>query len=77
VLGGLVHASAAAGPRLDASRTLDEMHQRQVNEHVAPAGLINNAYVGMRDRDQTFFWLGRGISERSNIVQSLYRPSRF
>ena len=70
VLGVLVHAYAAAGRRLDASRTLDELHQRQVSEYVAPAALVN-AYVGLRDRDQTFFWLERGISERSTIVQYL------
>jgi TolB-like protein/tetratricopeptide (TPR) repeat protein len=70
VLGVLVHAYAAAGRSPDASRTLDEMHHRRVGEYVAPAALVN-AYAGLRDRDQTFLWLERAISERSNIVQYL------
>jgi TolB-like protein/Flp pilus assembly protein TadD len=70
VLGVLVHAYAAAGRTFDASRTLDELHHRQASEYVAAAAFVN-AYGGLRDRDQTFFWLERGISERSTIVQYL------
>ena len=70
VLGVLVQAYAAAGRSVDASRTLDEIHHRQASEYVAAAGLVN-AYAGLRDRDQTLFWLERGITEGSNIVQYL------
>ena len=70
VLGVLVHAYAAAGRRFDASRTLDEMHHRQASEYVPAAALVN-AYVGLRDRDQTLFWLERSITEGSTIVQYL------
>ena len=70
VLGVLVQAYAAAGRSVDASRTLDEIHHRQASEYVAATGLVN-AYAGLRDRDQTLFWLERGITEGSNIVQYL------
>jgi TolB-like protein/Flp pilus assembly protein TadD len=70
VLGVLVDAYAAAGRRVDASRTLDEIRHRQASGYVPAAALVN-AYAGLRDRDQTFFWLERGISEGSNIVQYL------
>ena len=70
MLGVLVQAYAAAGRSFDASRTLDEIHHRQASEYVAAAALVN-AYVGLRDRDQTLFWLERSITEGSNIVQYL------
>jgi hypothetical protein len=55
---------------VDARRTLDELHHRRVREYVPAAALVN-AYAGLHDRDQTLFWLERGISEGSNIVQYL------
>ena len=70
VLGVLVQAYAAAGRSFDASRTLDEIHHRQASEYVPAAALVN-AYVGLRDPDQTLFWLERGITEGSTIVQYL------
>jgi TolB-like protein/Flp pilus assembly protein TadD len=70
VLGVIVHAYAAAGRSFDASRTLDELHHRQASEYVPAAALVN-AYVGLRDPDQTLFWLERSITEGSTIVQYL------
>ncbi len=70
VLGVLVHAYAAAGRRADALRTVEEIHVHGRTEYV-PATALVNAYVGLGDREQTFFWLEQGFRERSNILQFL------
>jgi tetratricopeptide (TPR) repeat protein len=70
VLGVLVHAYAAAGRRTEALRVLSELHRRRKSGYVPPAAFLN-AYLGLRDTEEAFIWLGRSAEERSNIMQFL------
>jgi pentatricopeptide repeat protein len=70
VMGVLIHAYAHAGHRHEALRLLDELKRRSKSGYV-PAGAFVNAYVGLDDREQAFFWLDRAYQEHSNIVQFL------
>jgi hypothetical protein len=47
---------------------LDELKRRQQAGYVPSAALVN-AYLGLDDNEQTFFWLERAYKERSPILQ--------
>jgi TolB-like protein/DNA-binding winged helix-turn-helix (wHTH) protein/thioredoxin-like negative regulator of GroEL len=68
IKGVLIRAYAHAGRRNDALRLLDELKQTQRHGYV-PAAAFIQAYVGLGDNDQAFFWLNRGYEERSPIMQ--------
>jgi len=68
--GILVRAYALAGRRSDAMRVLAELKQRRKAGYV-PAGAFVNAYLGLGDKEQTFYWLEQAYREQSNILQFL------
>ncbi len=68
VIGVLVRAYAHAGRRTEALRLLDELKRRQQAGYVPSAAFVN-AYLGLGDNEQTFFWLERAFKERSPILQ--------
>jgi TolB-like protein/DNA-binding winged helix-turn-helix (wHTH) protein/Tfp pilus assembly protein PilF len=68
VIGVLVRAYAHAGHRTEALRLLDELRRRQQAGYVPSAALVN-AYLGLGNNEQTFFWLERAFKERSPILQ--------
>lgn len=68
VAGLLVHAYARAGRRADAFRVLADLRRRRQTSYV-PAGAFVNAYLGLGDLEQTFFWMEQACREQSNILQ--------
>jgi TolB-like protein/Tfp pilus assembly protein PilF len=68
--GILIRAYAHAGRRKDALRLLAQLHQRK-NEGYIPAGAFVNAYLGLGDNEQAFYWLEQAYKEQSNILQFL------
>jgi TolB-like protein/Flp pilus assembly protein TadD len=70
VVGGLIRAYAHAGRRSDAVRLLAELKQRRKAGYI-PAGAFVNAYLGLGDKEQAFYWLEQAYKEKSNILQFL------
>jgi TolB-like protein/DNA-binding winged helix-turn-helix (wHTH) protein/Tfp pilus assembly protein PilF len=70
VIGVLVRAYSHAGRRDDALRLLAELKRRRQAGYV-PAGAFVNAYLGLGDNEQAFFWLERAYQEKSPILQFL------
>jgi pentatricopeptide repeat protein len=68
VAGLLIRAYAHAGRRDDALRLLEELKQRR-NAGYVPAAAFVNAYLGLGDNEQAFFWLEQAYNEKSNILQ--------
>lgn len=68
--GILVRAYAHAGRRRDALRLLAELKRRRAAGYI-PAGAFVNAYLGLGDKEQAFYWLEQAYKERSNILQFL------
>jgi tetratricopeptide (TPR) repeat protein len=68
--GVLIRAYAHAGRRSDAIRLLAELKQRR-NAGYTPAGAFVNAYLGLGDSEQAFYWLEQAYKEQSNILQFL------
>jgi tetratricopeptide (TPR) repeat protein len=68
--GILIRAYAHAGRRGDAMRLLAELKQRRTTGYV-PAGAFVNAYLGLGDNEQAFYWLEQAYKEQSNILQFL------
>ncbi|HEX4284173.1 MAG TPA: tetratricopeptide repeat protein [Terracidiphilus sp.] len=68
--GILIRAYAHAGRRGDALRLLAELKQRRKAGYI-PAGAFVNAYLGIDDKEQAFYWLDQACAEKSNIVQFL------
>jgi TolB-like protein/tetratricopeptide (TPR) repeat protein len=68
--GVLIRAYAHAGRRADALRLLAELHRRRKAGYI-PAGAFVNAYLGLGDTEQAFYWLGQAYKEQSNILQFL------
>lgn len=68
VTGVLVRAYAHAGRRSDALRLLAELKQRRKAGYI-PAGAFVNAYLGLGDNEQAFYWLEQAYKEKSNILQ--------
>ena len=69
-IGVLIRAYAHAGRRSDALRLLAELKRRREAGYV-PAGAFVNAYLGLGDNEQTFYWLEQAYKEQSNILQFL------
>jgi TolB-like protein/Flp pilus assembly protein TadD len=68
--GILVRAYAHAGRRSDAIRLLAELKQRRKTGYI-PAAAFVNAYLGLGDKEQAFYWLEEAYKEQSNILQFL------
>jgi TolB-like protein/Tfp pilus assembly protein PilF len=69
-LGVLVRAYAHAGRRSDALRCLAEL-QRRSKEGYVPTAAFVNAYLGLGDKEETFYWLERAYKEQSAMLQHL------
>jgi len=70
VMGVLVRAYAHAGRRSEAMRLLAELIQRKEAGYI-PAAAFVNAYLGLDDKEQAFYWLEQAYKEQSNILQFL------
>lgn len=68
--GILIRAYAHAGRRRDAIRLLAELKRRKAAGYI-PAGAFVNAYLGLDDKEQAFYWLEQAYQEQSNILQFL------
>jgi TolB-like protein len=68
VTGVLIRAYAHAGRRTDALRLLASLRRRKAAGYV-PAGAFVNAYLGLDDREQAFYWLEQAYREKSTILQ--------
>lgn len=68
VMGVLVRAYAHAGRRPDALRLLDEMKRRRQKDYVPSAAFVN-AYLGLGENDEAFYWFEQAYNEHSNILQ--------
>ena len=68
--GVLVRAYAHAGRRHDALKLLEELKRRRKAGYI-PAGAFVNAYLGLDDKEQAFYWLEEAYKEQSNILQFL------
>ena len=55
-VGVLIRAYAHSGRRSDALRVLEELKRRRVSGYVPPAAFVN-AYLGLGDINQAFYWL--------------------
>lgn len=69
-LGILGLAYGLAGRKADATKILNELLKLNESRYVTPAALVN-VYLGLGDKDQTFFWLEKAYQERSNYVAYL------
>ncbi|MGB6745508.1 MAG: tetratricopeptide repeat protein [Terracidiphilus sp.] len=69
-IGVLIRAYAHAGRRSDAMRLLADLKRRRKTGYI-PAGAFVNAYLGLGDNQQTFYWLEQAYREQSNILQYL------
>ena len=69
-IGILIRAYAHAGRRDDALRLLAELKRRRKAGYI-PAGAFVNAYLGLGDNEQAFYWLEQAYKEQSNILQFL------
>jgi TolB-like protein/Tfp pilus assembly protein PilF len=68
--GVLIRAYAHAGRRSDAIRLLADLKRRRQAGYI-PAAAFVNAYLGLGDNDQAFYWLEQAYKEQSNILQFL------
>ncbi len=68
--GILVRAYSHSGRRSDALRLLEELKRRKKAGYI-PAGAFVNAYLGLGDNEQAFYWLEQAYKEQSNILQFL------
>ena len=68
--GILIRAYAHAGRSSDALRLLAELKRRAKAGYI-PAGAFVNAYLGLGDNEQAFYWLEQAYKEKSNILQFL------
>ncbi|MFZ0632225.1 MAG: tetratricopeptide repeat protein [Acidobacteriaceae bacterium] len=66
--GVLIRAYAHAGRRSDALRLLAQLNQRRKSGYI-PAGAFVNAWLGLGDNQQAFYWLEQAYQEQSNILQ--------
>lgn len=70
VIGVAIRAYAHAGRQTEALQLLAELKKRKESGYVPTAAFIN-AYLGLGDNEQAFFWLERAYQEKSNILQFL------
>jgi pentatricopeptide repeat protein len=69
-IGVLIRAYAHAGRRNDALRLLAELKRRKQAGYI-PAAAFVNAYLGLGDSEEAFYWLEQAYKEQSNILQFL------
>ena len=67
IIGVLIRAYAHAGRRNDALRLLAELKQRRKVSYV-PAAAFVNAYLGLGDNEQGFYWLDQDYREQWDIL---------
>jgi eukaryotic-like serine/threonine-protein kinase len=60
----LAFALAKAGHRDEALKLIDELKRLAEREHINTFHFAV-PYIGLGDRDEAFFWLGKGVDERS------------
>ena len=60
----LAYALAKAGQRDEALKLVDELKRQAAHEHIASFHFAV-PYIGLGDKDEAFFWLGKGIAEHS------------
>ncbi len=70
VIGVLIRAYAHAGQARDALQLLEQLKRRKKAGYI-PAAAFVNAYLGLGDTDQAFYWLEQAYREQSNILQFL------
>ena len=68
--GVLIRAYAHAGRRRDALQLLAELKASKKTGYV-PAAAFVNAYLGLDDNEEAFYWLEEAYKEQSNILQFL------
>jgi DNA-binding winged helix-turn-helix (wHTH) protein/TolB-like protein/Tfp pilus assembly protein PilF len=71
----LVHAHMLAGDKEEANRFLARLIDLSKRAYVPPYN-IAEAYVGVRDRDQAFFWLDKAFEEHSPDLVGLKTEPR-
>ena len=69
-LGILGLAYGLAGRKAEATKILNELLELNKTRYVTPAALVN-VYIGLGDKEQTFAWLEKAHSERSNFIAYL------
>ena len=60
----LAYALAKAGQRDEALKLVDELKRQAAHEHIASFHFAV-PYIGLGDKDEAFFWLGKGVDEQS------------
>ena len=60
----LAYALGKAGQREDALKLIDELKRQAEQEHINTFHFAI-PYIGLGDKDEAFFWLGKGVDERS------------
>jgi len=59
----LAYALAKAGQRDEALKLVDELKRQAAHEHIASFHFAV-PYIGLGDKDEAFFWLGKGVDEQ-------------
>lgn len=59
----LAYALAKAGQRDEALKLIDELKRQAAHEHIASFHFAV-PYIGLGDKDEAFFWLGKGVDEQ-------------
>jgi TolB-like protein/Flp pilus assembly protein TadD len=59
----LAYALAKAGQRDEALKLIDELKRQAAHEHIASFHFAV-PYIGLGDKDEAFFWLGKGVAEQ-------------
>ncbi len=70
VIGVLIRKSAHEGRCYDTLRQREEIHRRRKAGYV-PAAAFVNAYLGLGENEEAFYWLEQAYKEQSNILQFL------
>ena len=60
----LAFALAKAGQRDEALKLINELKRQAEREHINSFHFVM-PYIGLGDKDEAFFWLGKGVDERS------------
>ncbi|HKX84181.1 MAG TPA: tetratricopeptide repeat protein, partial [Pyrinomonadaceae bacterium] len=60
----LAYALAKAGQRDEALKLVDELKRQAEREHISSFHFAI-PYIGLGDKDEAFFWLGKGVDDRS------------